>query len=483
MTGTAREAADAPVGGRPSLLPCGRLQWGLVATVLAVAVVLRIGVALGTAYTPLTDAADFDRIASSIAGGHGYGDAVLPGAHGPSALRAPLYPVSLSLTYLLSGGHNWMAGRLVNALLGAAVVALVGVVAAQLWSRRVALVAMALAAVHPAMIVVGSGLQLEPLLVTLTLGALAAALQHGRDRRVLLWPLVAGLLVGLAILTRELGFLLIPPLAWLLWTGGPRPRRPRGRGAVAAPLIMATLAVAMVVPWTIRNAVQLRAFVPVTTSAGFGLAGTYNETSQADRVHPAQWIPPYRDPAVARILTALPDPTEVAIDAALRGESVDVARAHPAYPARVVFYNTLRLFDLDGGDASRLAARYLPYPPRLTQLAIDGSYIAVVLAVAGAFQLRARRTPRAVWAIPILVGVFMVVFLPANIRYRASIEPFVVLLAALTVEAALGRLMAARGRRRSSALPQGPEAARRRPPPFPEPPERGSPRSSERIGR
>ena len=46
----------------------------------------------------------------------------------------------------------------------------------------------------------------------------------------------------------------------------------------------------------------------------------------------------------------------------------------------------------------------------------------------------------AVWLIPILMYGFIVLTLPASIRYRASIEPYFVLLASLPVTAGLGRL-------------------------------------------
>src|SRR6266568_1042008 len=170
-----------------------------VIAVLALALGLRIGAVYSYHhYVPLTDAVDFDRIATSLADGHGFGNAILLNAKGPGALRAPLYPFSLSLVYDVFGDHKWTMGRLANAAIGTVLVGLIGLIGAQLWSRRVALVAMFLAAVHPALIVIGSGLQLEPLLVTLSLGALAAALQHRRATRGLWWPATAGLLMGLA---------------------------------------------------------------------------------------------------------------------------------------------------------------------------------------------------------------------------------------------------------------------------------------------
>ena len=89
---------------------------------------------------------------------------------------------------------------------------------------------------------------------------------------------VAGLLWGLATLTRELSLYLVPIAAlWML-----RPRVAAG-GALrarairdltpgvgrAAVLVLAT--VLTVAPWTIRNAIVLRAFIPVSTMGGLNL--------------------------------------------------------------------------------------------------------------------------------------------------------------------------------------------------------------------
>jgi hypothetical protein len=248
-----------------------------------------------------------------------------------------------------------------------------------------------------------------------------------------LWPIVAAVLIGLTALTREIGFILILPIAWLVWTSSREGVRRFSRSQVGAPLVVVAVSLAVIAPWTIRNAVRVHAFDPVTTSSGFGLAGTYNETSVHNKKNPAEWIPPYNDPADAKILTDMRDPTEVKVDRALRKASIDVVRAHPLYPVRVAFWNTERMFDLDRGHYSLLIGQYLPYPHSLTRLAVYSSYIILLLAIIGAFKRDARRAPLAVWTIPVLAYVFIVVFLPASIRYRASIEPFFILLASLAL--------------------------------------------------
>lgn len=429
----------------PLLPTTPRWRW-IVLALLGLALLLRVGVVFEnrSEYVPRTDAEHFDLIARSIADGGAWG-IPLPPAEGPSAVRAPGYPAFLAAIYVVAGDGAFTAARLANAVLGVAVVALVGLVASQLFGRRVALVALAIAAVHPALALVGSSMQLEPLLVTLSLGAVAATLQHRRAPRGLRWPILAGVLLGLAALTRELGFLFLPSLAWILWTARPPGIGRWAKQAIAAPLALILVCGLMIVPWTVRNYLRLDELVPVTTSAGFGLVGTYNPTADADQ---AQWVTPYQDPATAEVLLAMDHPTELEVDDVLRERALDYVADHPGYPLEVAFWNTVRLFDLDGGDYSRFIAPFLPYPNYLTDLAIWCSYLVLAAAVVGAFLRAARRAPLALWLVPVVIFVFMVVTLPASIRYRASLEPFLIFLAALAVVAAYDRFV---------ARPAGPE--------------------------
>lgn len=445
ILGVLDTATGSSDDGAP-VLPVSRTGKWLVVAVLFLALFLRVAVTFESRsdYVPQTDARHFDLIATSLANGDGYGDAVVPvEAVGPSALRAPLYPFSLAAVYVVFGDHDWTAGRLANAALGTLLVAMIGLVAALLFSRRIAFVAMAIAAVHPTLVLVGSSLNLEPLLVTLSMATLAVALFYRRSPRGLALPVAAGVLLGLTILTRELGFLLLLPIAWLLWTGRPR----FSRHALMPPVVAVVAAFVVVVPWTIVNYVRLDAFVPVTTSSGYGLAGTYNETARANR---AEWIGPDFDPETAAIIAGIDDPTEANIDKELRSASIDFVREHPTYPVEVAFWNTVRLFDLDGGDYNRSIAPFVPYPGWLTKISIVASFGLLILAIIGAFFRAARRVPLAVWAIPVLTYVFMVITLPASIRYRASLEPFFILLASLPVAAVLERVLD----RRSAAAPE-----------------------------
>ena len=423
------------------MLPTTRNGRIFVALVLFAALTFRCGAVLATrhGYAPMTDAKHFDYIASSLIHGKGFGNAVLPPATGPTAQRSPLYPVSLAGVYAVFGDHNWTAGRLVNEIFGVGIVALIGLIGAQLFGRRIGAIALVLAAVNPTLILIASGLQLEPLLVLLALSVLAVALHYRARPEGLRWPVVMGLLLGLTLLARELGFFWIPSLVWLIW--------PRGAGSwrskIAVPALVVALAAAVVAPWTIRNAVRLHAFVPVSIGNGIGLSGTYNDTAKA---HRGRWSPPYNDPKMKAVLLKLvadkPKPTEVDVDRVLQSASRKFAGDHPVYTLfEVPFWNTIRMFDLDGGAYSRYVTQFLPYPRRLVNPAVFGFYAYGALAIVGAFSNRARQVPFAIWLIPILLYLALVVPLPGSIRYRASLEPFVTLLASLAIAPLVDRFL------------------------------------------
>jgi 4-amino-4-deoxy-L-arabinose transferase-like glycosyltransferase len=254
--------------------------------ILLLALALRIGYVVVTPdYALVHDARDYDNAAQSIARGDGY-----PTSRGrPTAFRPPAYPVLLAGVYKVAGVEGASeharvrAGRILGIFISTLIVALIGVVAAQLWGRRVALAAMALAAVYVPLIVVGAAVMSEPLFAALLLGALAAAIRHRRSRHRWRWVVVAGVLGGLTILTRANALVLLLPLGLAVWTGRPR-FSPR---ALATPAVLVVLALLTVSPWTIRNAVVFDRFIPVSTQLGSALAGTYNEQARADKENPA----------------------------------------------------------------------------------------------------------------------------------------------------------------------------------------------------
>src|SRR4051812_17274429 len=191
----------------------------LVCGLLLLAFGARIGYVLATPdYKIIHDARDYDRHARSLATGRGYAK-IGSGPDGLTAFRPPAYPYFLAGVYSIGGveradkEQRASAGRIANAIVGTAIVGLIGLLAAQLFDRRVALAAMALAAVYLPLVLVGGALMSEPLFAALMLAALVAAIRRRGSAHPLLWCGIAGGLAGGVVLARAKGPLLPPPPA------------------------------------------------------------------------------------------------------------------------------------------------------------------------------------------------------------------------------------------------------------------------------
>jgi len=187
----------------------------------------------------------------------------------------PAYPYFVGALFRAFG--TMRAVLWAQVVLGALLVPVVGRAGALAFGRRAGLLAAAVTAFYPELLWYPAHYWSETLFLLLLWGAiertLAADARGSRGTAA-----VAGLLWGLATLTRELSLYLVPIVA--LWMAWPRaeargPLRTRtiqdltpamGRAAV---LVLAT--VLTVAPWTIRNAVVFRAFIPVSTMGGLNL--------------------------------------------------------------------------------------------------------------------------------------------------------------------------------------------------------------------
>jgi hypothetical protein len=395
------------------------LVFATAAVLLAIAV--RIGFVLTTPhYHLVSDPADYQRIAASVAHGHGFGESKVAPGGGPSAFRPPLYPISLGVFYAVVGVHV-QAARLAEALLGGLTVGLLGLLALQLGlGRRVAAVAMAIAAVYPPLVITGSALLSETLAVPLELAAVSAALVGRSSPHRLRWAAVTGLLAGLGILDRPNTALLLIPLVLLLGVSW----------RVAA--LTVGVALASLLPWLARDAHVFHEPVPLTTQGGLVMSGTYNSVSDHDRTYPAAFRPANFVPEYAAIIRAHPHMGEYEAERRFRAASLRYVRHHPSYPAKVAFWNTVRLFDITGRGFARNAAREIGYTTRVADVGLVTYFVVLLLAMAGAATPVARRVPKVVWLVPLAV-VVSTVFLQGETRMRAGVEPFLVLLAAVAL--------------------------------------------------
>ncbi len=410
--------------------------------IVALALLLRVLlVVLSPHFVPKTDAADYDRMAVSLAQ-HG----TFPGSlitRGATAFRPPLFPAALAAVYKPVGvgvaATRWEAGRLLEAAFGAIAVGLVGLLALRLWGRRAGLVAAAIAAVFPPLVLVGSSLMSESLFIPLVLAAVLSALKSREATHRLRWAVLAGLLVGLGALARGNGVLLVIPTAFLVWSERPRLRR----SSLKAPALVVLAMLVTLAPWSVRNALQFHQFVPITTETGYATDGTYNALAAHRSDFPALWGVPVAD--IERIVAQHPGINEAQLSDRLNSLAAHYVEAHPAYVLKVLWWSSLRVLNLTGAHYEHWAAQFESYPPWLAGVSVYAFWVVGLVALGGVLTAAARRVPLALWCCPAVI-LLPAVFLQGATRYRSPADPFVILLAALALLAAWDRFALKRER-------------------------------------
>lgn len=292
--------------------------------------ILLLGLGLRTAEAwdgrePVYDAVAYATIAANLERGEGFN--LGPGATQPASNYSPGVPLFAAGLYGLTGGVHERAARLALTLIGTLAVLFAYLIGRRLAGPMAGLIAAAAVAIYPALLEYQGMLMGEPLAAALLSGAILAMLwaagpaasmrgsRRGgpppppRPPRVR-W-LVPGLLFGALGLVRPEYVAIALPIAVVVlarrgWDGWSE--------CAQDALVLLVGLVVIVAPWTVRNAVALDRFVPVSTGGGQVLfAGSYIPSGgDPERVgeevlerHPdlRKELPP--DPRLEQILTAL----------------------------------------------------------------------------------------------------------------------------------------------------------------------------------
>lgn len=443
----------------------------IVGAVLVLALGLRIGEIARSPYRPINDPKSYLVLARQVAHSGDYSTSTKPGtgsngSRGPTALFPPAFPYFLAAVDLIAG-HTGALGpmvtpaRISQAVLGTIAVALIGLVALESFGEPVALAALVLGAVYPVLIETSSIPLAENLLIVFELAAVYCALRLRRAGAQLSWLILAGGFTGLAALTHQNGLLLIIPVAIAGWSSAAsRGLRMRALAVIAASCVL-TLA-----PWTVRNAVLLHSFVPISDQAGETLLGTYNADSGADRRLPYRWLYPTAITTARALVRDAPRLTEPDWEGRLLSRAVNYIGDHPSSPFAVAFHNTLRLLDLGGSFAWKAAAGSIGLQQGTAEIGVVSFWIVAMLALLGTLSVYARRAPLWMWLVPILLALATVFVRAETPRFREPIEPFLIMLAGCALASVATRTspLSAWSRRSSATAPPSQRRAAPAPP-------------------
>jgi 4-amino-4-deoxy-L-arabinose transferase-like glycosyltransferase len=247
----------------------GWIGIGALTLILLLGLGLRVSEA-GDGRAPVYDAAAYAAIAANLEDGDGF--TVGPKATQPSSNYSPGLPLFVAGLYGVTGGEHEKLARVVLALIGGLSVLFAYLIGRRL-TKRVwpALLGAAIAAIYPALLEYQGMLMSEPLAATLLSGGVLAlfwAWDEGRWR----W-LLPGALFGALALVRPEYLAIAMLIALVVFTR--EAADDWRRSLLRAAIFLGALAI-VVAPWTIRNAVALDRFVPISTGGGQVLfAGTY----------------------------------------------------------------------------------------------------------------------------------------------------------------------------------------------------------------
>jgi 4-amino-4-deoxy-L-arabinose transferase-like glycosyltransferase len=394
------------------------------------------------------DATAYHLLANNLADGHGYirpFDFKILHVSRPTAEYPPLFPALLSVPAYL-GAKSVDAQRLFLCFVGAGTVALIGFLGRRVGGPIVGLVAAAIAAVYP-MLFLGEAVLMAECLFAFLVTAMLLLAYRAADAPTPLRFAAIGLVIGLSALTRAEALLfaivLVIPLAL-----GIRSLATKRRILLAG--VAAAVAVLTVLPWTIRNAARLHAFVPISNNIGTAVDG-----ANCDVTYSGEQIGLWRETFTTFGDAARQRPQaeacfegfdirqrdfdEAEVANFHRSSGVTYARRHLSRAPLVLAVRELRTWGLYA-PRQQIKFESLEGRPRSWQEVGTVMYwVLLPLAVAGAVVLVRRRAR--VWP---LVSTAVVVSVTTALtygqqRFRTAAEPAIVVLAAVAVGAVLAR--------------------------------------------
>ena len=333
----------------------------------------------------------------------------------PLECRAPGYPLFLHGLFVLGVSEPGML--VLQALLGTATLALVMTLARQWFGPAVAVVAGAILALHPTLLMYTVLFMSETLFLFYLLGFFVLLTWPGASRHT---TAAAGVLLGLTISTRStllpfVGMLLVWMLLSSRW---PRAERPARMIALVASMLLT------IAPWTVRNAIVYHELIPLDClsmqSLWQGNTATGWNVDIAKRYHQHSASPRERERFAFHEASAFL--REQSADYPFRklGLTVKTMLGQQDYVS-AAFYPQQRFGPLSPSTSSKLIRFERYHYVVLTALGLVG----FVMAAAGA-----PRTLVGLFAASLVVSHWVTFFFP---RHRVPAIPFVTIFAAVAL--------------------------------------------------
>ena len=399
-----------------------RAKLAIVVAVGAAVRIVRFVVSKWNRQLMLNDSLYYSAQAQQLAHGRWFREVFVdqPGAeHGP---------LTSTLMAIVSWGSDpFNRQRMVTLTCGIATVAVIGLVGRRIGGDRIGLIAAAIAALYPNLII-NDGLVMSESVSCLVLSLALLALLSWTEQPGLRPAVLTGAAIGLATLARSELLLFAPISAVIMVVFARRRALAVGRHVIAVLGVTA----AVIAPWTIFNAVRFERPVIMTTNEGPLLLG-----ANCDEVYSGPGIGGWSLQCVEGAHFGENGEDTSVRSAQQRRQGLAYARAHVSRLPLVAVARlgrTLDLFrvrDLVGADGGEERERLISWA------GVVSFWILAPLAAVGTMRLR--RLHRAVLLMPVVVVVFTTLTFYGSHRIRSSAEPAIVVLAAVAIDWSLRR--------------------------------------------
>jgi hypothetical protein len=406
-----------------------RRELTLVGLAIALGIALRLAYVIVTSGHPLDgDEPEYDLEARFAAAGDFLWSTTPYGNAHASTWKAPGYGAFLGVLYEILGSHPDRALAVQSVLLPPFTIGLTWLLGRRLFGVTAGVLAAVVVALYPNAWQFEVRLYAESVATPLTVAVLLAVLTAA----ALTWRRVVfvGALLGVLVLIRPSSIILIAPIAVCWWAlEGSR----TGTLRLAATVGIAALVVA---PWSLRNATLEGPWVPLSVQSAAGY-GVFNDDSANDPDLPWAWRAiPQRDRELFSV-----ERTDGELYDELNRRMFDYIEEHPSSVPEAFLYNgVLRLYDLRPPDQVLGETDFEGRTRAVAGVGLGAYWVLGALALAGLVLSWRRGRRTLVFACAALaLGASVVFTTDSTTRYRAPLEPLIVVLAASAVAPTLAR--------------------------------------------
>ncbi|MCU1430283.1 MAG: hypothetical protein JWL83_4283, partial [Actinomycetia bacterium] len=318
----------------------------------------------------------------------------------PTAFQPPGWPMVLAAWYWIANhtplpDNLWKEAGALNVIIAVVSMLLLFAIGRRLFDARIGLIAAGIYALWPNLIYYTGAAALETFFILTVLLVIWLLLHFGwpdAERVPLIGLVLAGLVTGEMVLVRPFGGVVVIAMVIVGIVAG------RGwRKTLTEAGVILGAAILVLLPWTIRNGVDLHAFVPVATNFGETFCIGHQPHVGGDFVaDTAYCVGPYDFSRIRQ------PHDEILRNSYTMKQGLKFALHHPVDEVRLVFWRGYFMLqgDHDGVDAVETGHNkpfaFIPNRPREVLVTVGDAFFFVVAALSlFALPRFARRAPAA----------------------------------------------------------------------------------------